>query len=562
MKRLIGRSCDDTTVKDDIQHFPFKVLKEGDRIKIQVEHHGEQKKFLPEEISSFVLSHMKQIAESHLQTEVRDAVITVPAYFNNTQRQATKDAGEIAGFNVTRIINEQTAAAIAYAYGNMSGMTDTKNVLVFDLGGGTFDVSLLSMKQDDESEIEVLAVDGDTHLGGADFTNKLVAYMQHLVQSKHVKDITQNKRATRRLYNACEKAKLRLSSHGEANTELDELVPGVDFCATITREKFEELCQNLFVKVREPLENVLREAKLSKAAVDEVILVGGSTRIPMIQEIVSRFFDNKNLNKSINPDEAVAYGATLRAAILNGDTDLDMVLMDVIPMSLGWKARDGAMVTVLKKNTKIPSQCTHLSGAEVTRSSKMNLNVYEGERLLADENTHLGRLEVETREGEKTQFQIHFEVDTNGILTASIQDQLTSNIAAKEMQRSSTSLSKKDVERLGQEAKKHKKDDEKEIERLVQKNKLLSLCTNICYILRTDEKLSNLSKKEKEKVEKKCQVTVEWTNSNLEAARVEFLEKAEELMRFWDGVSSEVRASPVLEGRFIHTLLTYDKQQS
>ena len=207
VKRLIGRSFEDTTVKDDIQRFPFKVLKEGDRIKIQVEHHGEQKMFLPEEISSFVLSHMKQIAESHLQTEteVRDAVITVPAYFNNTQRQATKDAGEIAGFNVTRIINEPTAAAIAYAYGNMSGMTDTKNVLVFDLGGGTFDVSLLSMQQDDESEIEVLAVDGDTHLGGADFTNKLVAYMQHLVQSKHVKDITQNKRATRRLYRVSQK---------------------------------------------------------------------------------------------------------------------------------------------------------------------------------------------------------------------------------------------------------------------------------------------------------------------------------------------------------------------
>ena len=337
VKRLIGRSFEDTDVREDIQRFPFVVLEEGDRIKIQVEHRGEQNTFLPEEISSFVLGHMKQIAESHLQTEVKDAVITVPAYFNNTQRQATKDAGEIAGFNVTRIINEPTAAAIAYAYGNISGMTAAKIVLVFDLGGGTFDVSLLSMQQDDESEIEaeVLAVDGDTHLGGADFTNKLVSYMQHLVWSKHGKDITRNKRATRRLYNACEKAKLRLSSHGEANMELDELVPGVDFCATVTREKFEELCQSLFVKVREPMKNVLREAKLSKTAVDEVILVGGSTRIPMIQEIVSKFFDNKSLNRSINPDEAVAYGATLQAAILNGDTDLDMVLMDVIPMSLG-----------------------------------------------------------------------------------------------------------------------------------------------------------------------------------------------------------------------------------
>ena len=425
VKRLIGRNFEDATVKEDIQRFPFKVIKEGERIKIQVEHHGEQKTFLPEEISSFVLSHMKQIAESHLQAEVRDAVITVPAYFNNTQRLATKDAGKIAGFNVTRIINEPTAAAIAYAYG-VSGMYDAKNILVFDLGGGTFDVSLLSIQQNDESEVEVLAVDGDTHLGGADFTNKLLSYMQHQVQSKHGKDVTQNKRATRRLYNACEKAKLRLSSHPEANMELDELVPGVDFCATITREKFEELCQSLFLKVRQPLKKVLKEAKLAKEAVDEIILVGGSTRIPMIQEIVSTFFNNKNLNKSINPDEAVAYGATLQAAILNGDTDdLDIVLMDVIPMTLGWQSRDGRMMTMLKRNTKIPSQLTTMSASEVMEYSSMNLHVYEGERLLAIENRLLGRLQVDTRKGEESMFKIHFEVDTNGILTASIQDQLT-----------------------------------------------------------------------------------------------------------------------------------------
>ena len=511
-----------------------------------------QKKFLPEEISSLVLGHMKQIAENHLQTEVKDAVITVPAYFNNTQRQATKDAGEIAGLNVTRIINEPTAAAMAYAYGNISGMTDAKTILVFDLGGGTFDVSLLSMQQDGEMEIEVLAVDGDTHLGGADFTNKLVSYMQHLVQSKHGKDVTQNKRATRRLYNACEKAKLRLSSHKEANVDLDELVPGVDFCATVTREKFEELCQSLFVKVREPLKNVLREAKLSKAAVDEVILVGGSTRIPMIQEIVSAFFYNKSLNRSINPDEAVAYGATLQAAILNGDTDLDMVLMDVIPMSLGWKARSGEMVTMLKKNSKIPSQKTDMSASEVVDFTSMGLNVYEGERLLATENTHLGRLCVETRVGEKSQWKIHFEVDTNGILTASIQDQLTRNIAMKEIQRSSTSLSKKDVKRLEQEAKKYKRDDEKEIERLTQKNKLLSLCTNIRYILRTEEKMACLSKNETAKIEKRCKFAVEWTNSNLEAAREEFQEKTEELATFWTAVVSKVGVSPVI-GVFTHT---------
>ena len=268
----------------------------------------------------------------------------------------------------------------------------------------------------------------------------------------------------------------------------------------------------------------------------------------MIQEIVSKFFDNKSLNRSINPDEAVAYGATLQAAILNGDTDLDMVLLDVIPMSLGWQQRSGQMVTMLKKNTKIPYQHTCMSCSEVTEFGWMDLIVYEGERLLAAENTHLGTISVEIRKGEKSQWQIHFEVDTNGILTASIQDQLTSNIAAKEMQRSSTSLSKKDVKRLGEKAKAFKRADEKEIERLTQKNKLLSLCTNIRYFLRTEERLSNLSEKEREKVEKRCQVAVEWTNSNLGAAREEFQGKTKELRTHWAGVLSKVGATAVMSG--------------
>ena len=550
VKRLIGRNFEDESVQGDIKNFPFKVVKEGERIKIQVEHRGEQKTFFPEEISSFVLSHMKDIAESHLETKVEDAVITVPAYFNQDQRQATKDAGEIAGLNVIRIINEPTAAAIAYGLGNFSQMKKAKNVLVFDLGGGTFDVSLLNM-QEDEGEIEVLAVDGDAHLGGVDFTNKLVNYMQHLVKATHGKDISSNKRATRRLYNACEKAKIRLSSHTEANIELDELVPNVDFYTTVTRDKFEELCESLFAKVIGPLENVLKEAKLAKDQVDEVVLVGGSTRIPTIQQKVSTFFNNKKLNKSINPDEAVACGATIQAAILNSETDLDMTLLDVIPMTLGWKDRDGSLVKMLKKNTKIPSQHTMLSASEVTIFSKYFIHVVEGERHLAMENLFLGKVPVETRLGEVSQWKIHFEVDTNGILTASIQDQLTNNTGEEQMERSSTSLTKKDIGKMQEDAKTFKEDDQKETDRLSKKNKLLTACVNIRYMMRVEERFTLIIESEKAKMEKKCQTITDWVKENSDAAIGAFEDKERELREHWTELSKQanIRVSGLGEFR-------------
>ena len=365
---------------------------------------------------------------------------------------------------------------------------------------------------------------------------------------KHKKDMSGNKRSLRRLRTACERAKRTLSASAQASIEIDSLFDGIDFYTSITRARFEELCSDLFKGTLEPVEKAMRDAKLDKSSISDIVLVGGSTRIPKVQKLLQDFFNGKELNKSINPDEAVAYGATLQAAILNGDTDLDMVLMDVIPMSLGWKSRDGEMVTMLKKNTKIPSQHTSMSASEFVTFTAMGLYVYEGERLLAEENILLGKLQVETRQGEKSQWKIHFEVDTNGILTASIQDQLTRNIAAKEMQRSSTSLSKKDVKRLGEKAKAFKRADEKEIERLTQKNKLLSLCTNIRYFLRTEERLSNLSEKEREKVEKRCQVAVEWTNSNLGAAREEFQGKTKELRTHWAGVLSKVGATAVMSG--------------
>ena len=314
-KRLIGRKFDDPEVVNDAKHYPFKVVDKEGKPAVQVEFKGETKTFTPEEISGMILTKMKETAENYLGTNVNDAVVTVPAYFNDSQRQATKDAGTIAGLNVLRIINEPTAAAIAYGLDKKGAKEH--NVLIFDLGGGTFDVSLLSI---DEGIFEVKATAGDTHLGGEDFDNRLVNHFVEEFKRKNKKDITSNQRALRRLRTACERAKRALSSSAQTSIEIDSLYEGVDFYTSITRARFEELCADLFRSTLEPVEKVLRDSKLDKSQVDEIVLVGGSTRIPKVQKLVSDFFNGKEPNRSINPDEAVAYGAAVQAAILTGDT--------------------------------------------------------------------------------------------------------------------------------------------------------------------------------------------------------------------------------------------------
>uniref|UniRef100_A0A7N2R9Y2 Heat shock cognate 70 kDa protein n=1 Tax=Quercus lobata TaxID=97700 RepID=A0A7N2R9Y2_QUELO len=535
-KRLIGRRFSDPLVQEDIKLWPFKVVCGlDDKPMIVVNYKGEEKNFSAEEISSMVLRMMREIAEAYLGTTVKNAVVTVPAYFNDSQRKATKDAGSIAGLNVLRIINEPTAAAIAYGLDKIEDSNGKRNVLIFDLGGGTADVSLLTIEK---GVFQVKAVAGDTHLGGEDFDNRVVKHFVEIFKRQHKVDISGNSRALRRLRTACEKAKRILSSAIDTSIEVDSLCNGIDFFSTITRAKFAELNMDLFRKCIAIVEKCLTDANMDKSCVHDVVLSGGSSRIPKVQQLLQDFFDGKELCKSLHPDEAIAYGAALQAAILTNMRNeklQDIVLLDVTPLSLGVKANGMDMNIMIPRNTAIPTEKKRYYTTGADNQTSVVISVYEGERARTCDNNLLGRFKlpnIPPAPKGVVKINVCFNIDTNGILNVSAKEMTTGVMRNITITNDESRLSNEEIDRMVQDAEIYKAEDDEHRKKVNAKNALEKYTYNLRNTINNEKigaKGAKLSRKDKKKIKAAIQPVIEWLDGLQLVDSEEYADKLETL---------------------------------